>query len=116
MASSVLVPVSKYLNSMYHPDCDYLDGELKKRNVGEQPHAELQAILTRIFGTHRQDWAVRVLIEQRVQVSEMRFRIPDICVLHRHDPKDRIATGLPCFALRSALRRRSVDRTPDEGR
>lgn len=99
MASSVLVPVSEYLNSMYHPDCDYLDGELKERNVGEQPHSELQAILTRIFGMHKQDWDIRVLTEQRVQISETRFRIPDICVLHRHDPKDRIVHWAPLLCI-----------------
>ena len=88
MGAATLIPVSEYLTRMYHPDCDYVDGELKERNVGEQPHSELQAIITRIFGQHRRDWNVRVLTEQRVQVSATRYRIPDICVLDRTDPKD----------------------------
>jgi Uma2 family endonuclease len=99
MGSSVLIPVSEYLSSMYQPDCDYVDGELKERHAGEQPHSELQAIITRIFGVNKQDWNVRVLTEQRVQISETRFRIPDICVLNRHDPKDRIVSWAPLLCI-----------------
>jgi hypothetical protein len=31
MATPVLIPVSEYLNTTCHPDCDYVDGELKER-------------------------------------------------------------------------------------
>lgn len=95
MASTTLVPVSEYLGSTYRPDCDYLNGELKERNVGEQPHAHVQSILAAIFRDHRHDWQVRSLTEQRVQVSPTRFRVPDICVLRRADPKDPIVTVAP---------------------
>ena len=53
MASSVLIPVSEYLRTTYRPDCDYIDGELMERNIGEETHAEIQAILARIIGNHR---------------------------------------------------------------
>lgn len=99
MATAALIPVSEYLTQMYHPDCDYLDGELRERNVGEQPHSELQAIITRIFGQHRKDWAIRVLTEQRVQITPTRYRIPDICVLSRTDPKDRIVSWAPLLCI-----------------
>ena len=99
MGTVALIPVSEYLTQMYHPDCDYVDGELRERNVGEQPHSELQAIIARIFGQHRRDWNVRVLTEQRVQVSATRYRIPDICVLNRTDPKDRIVTWAPLLCI-----------------
>lgn len=49
MATSTLIPVSEYLNTVYRPDCDYIDGELRERNVGERPHAQLQIILGRSF-------------------------------------------------------------------
>jgi hypothetical protein len=35
MATSTLVPVSEYLATAYRPDCDYVDGQLQKRNLGE---------------------------------------------------------------------------------
>lgn len=99
MATAALIPVSEYLKQMYHPDCDYLDGELRERNVGEQPHSELQAIITRILGQHRREWNVRVLTEQRVQITPTRYRIPDICILSRSDPKDRIVSWAPLLCI-----------------
>ena len=43
------VPVSEYLHSSYSPDCDYVDGELQERNVGELDHAEVQSALVQWF-------------------------------------------------------------------
>ena len=46
MASATLIPLSEYLKTSYRPDCDYIDGELKDRNLGEQPHGhEFRAIV-----------------------------------------------------------------------
>ncbi len=81
MGSTTLVSLSEYLRTTYDPDCDFLEGEVRERNMGEQPHAHVQGILTRIFGNHRREWNVRALPEQRVQVRPNRFRIPDLCVV-----------------------------------
>ena len=40
------VPLSEYLNTSYRPDCDYLEGELLERNVGEAEHNGLQMALS----------------------------------------------------------------------
>jgi hypothetical protein len=42
MATAALIPVSEYLATTYRPACDYIDGEVKERNVGRQFHAALQ--------------------------------------------------------------------------
>lgn len=99
MASAVLIPVREYLSTTYRPDVDYIDGELKERNVGEQPHALVQAILSGIFREQRKSWNVRPLPEQRVQISSTRYRIPDICVLRASDPKDDIITFAPLLCI-----------------
>ena len=31
----VTVPLSEYIENVYHPDCEYIDGELRERNAGE---------------------------------------------------------------------------------
>src|ERR1017187_5272419 len=36
MAAATLVFVEEYLSTSYDPDCDYVDGELEGRNVGEK--------------------------------------------------------------------------------
>jgi hypothetical protein len=55
MATSTSIPISEYRQTTYRPDCDYIDGEVKERNVGEQPHGYLQAILAGIFHGNRRD-------------------------------------------------------------
>jgi hypothetical protein len=41
-----LVSLSEYLATIYRPDCEYVDGELLERNVGEWDHSRLQALLS----------------------------------------------------------------------
>jgi hypothetical protein len=48
MASTTLISVSEYLKTTYRPDCDFVDGRIEERNVGEHDHAALQAAL--IYG------------------------------------------------------------------
>ena len=38
-----LISVEEYLSTSYHPDCDYVDGELEERNVGEYSHGKMLA-------------------------------------------------------------------------
>ncbi|MDE1163716.1 MAG: Uma2 family endonuclease [Acidobacteriaceae bacterium] len=99
MASAVLIPVREYLSTTYRPDVDYIDGELKERNGGEQPHALIQGILYGMFRDQRKNWHVRPLPEQRVQISSSRYRVPDICVLRDTDPKDDIITFAPLLCI-----------------
>jgi hypothetical protein len=42
MASRTLISVEEYLRTSYRPDCDYVDGEVVERNVGEKDHSSLQ--------------------------------------------------------------------------
>lgn len=99
MASTTLIPVSEYLSTTYRPDRDFLEGELKERNMGEQPHANVQNLLCFIFQRNREQWKVRPLPEQRVQVSAERFRIPDVTVLRSSDPWDPIVTFPPLICI-----------------
>lgn len=99
MASTTLIPVSEYLKTTYRPDRDYIDGELKERNLGDRPHAAMQAILAAIFNNNRRAWSIVALTEQRVQTSTHHFRIPDICVLRRSDPVDPIVHVAPLICV-----------------
>ena len=86
MATSVLIPVEEYLRTSYEPDCDYVDGEVKERNVGEQWHGLVQQAIGSIFRANRKAWKLRAITEQRVQASATRFRVPDVCVVSASDP------------------------------
>jgi len=75
------VPVEEYLRTTYHPDRDYVEGQLVERNVGEHYHSLLQSLIDATLSARRRERRHRVFVEQRVQVSEEpRYRIPDLCV------------------------------------
>ena len=99
MSSATLIPVSEYLSASYEHDCDYIDGELQERNVGERPHSFLQGILVAIFNANRRAWGVVAGTELRVQVAATRYRIPDVCVLRRSDPADAIVKTPPMICI-----------------
>lgn len=99
MATAVLIPVSEYLSTMYHPDCDYIDGELKERNVGERPHGMLQLIIGSIFLNSFDSWQAVAMTEQRVQINSSRYRIPDVCVVRATDPNDPIVSVAPLLCI-----------------
>ncbi len=81
MGSITLVSVQEYLTTDYSPDCDYVDGTLEDRNVGEHDHARLQTLLGLFLALLENKLNIHVLTDPRVQVSPTRFRVPDVCVL-----------------------------------
>jgi len=91
MATSISVPVEEYLRTTYHPDMEYVDGQLVERHVGEHRHSRLQALLTGLFLSLERSRRLRVLTEQRLRVlgTKHRYRIPDVCVMalpYRSEP------------------------------
>ncbi len=81
MATVLQIPLDEYLGITYRPDREYVDGEIRERNVGKYEHARVQALLARWFGNHEQEWGTQVVTEQRVRVSPTRVRIPDVTLL-----------------------------------
>jgi Uma2 family endonuclease len=99
MPTSALVSVEEYLNSTYHPDCDYVDGRVVERNLGELDHSDLQTEIAVYFRLRRKLWGVHAFVEQRVQVSPTRFRIPDVCVTLGPKPTEQIFRTPPLLAI-----------------
>ena len=73
--------MEEYLTTSYRPDCDYVDGEIEERNLGEKEHSILQRALVFLFLIHQKNWNVEVFPELRVQVRPTRYRVPDITVV-----------------------------------
>ena len=94
-----LVSVREYLTTSYRPDCDYVDGRVEERNVGEYDHGYLQALLTHLFMNHREDWGVIPLPDVRVQVKTTRFRVPDVTVLRAGTPREQVLTHPPLLVI-----------------
>jgi Uma2 family endonuclease len=98
MASRTLISVEEYLRTSYRPDCDYVDGEVQERNLGERDHSWTQKALIVYLGNRESQWGIRVYPEQRVQVSATRFRVPDICVT-LGQPEEQIFTKPPFLCI-----------------
>ena len=94
-----LIPVEEYLRTIYHPDCDYVDGRVEERNVGEFEHGRVQLALLKLFAAHEGDWGMIVVPECRLQVSTTRFRIPDVMVLRAEQVVDRIVREAPLVCI-----------------
>ena len=94
MGTFALVPVEEYLATSYDPDCDYVDGELEDRNVGEKDHSKWQMALSSYMHVRRKQWGVSVFVEQRLRVSATRYRVPDICVT-LGEPEEQVFAGPP---------------------
>ena len=99
MSSATLVSVQEYLATSYRPDRDFVDGELRERNLGELEHSLLQSAILAWFWTRRREWNVLPVVEQRVQVAATRFRIPDVTVLRADQPREPIITTPPLILI-----------------
>jgi Uma2 family endonuclease len=99
MAVGTQVSVEEYLHTSYRPDCDYVDGEVQERNLGEFEHSGTQTEICHYLRTRYPCLRWRVLTEQRVQVKTTRFRIPDVCVLAENAPREKIIGNPPILCI-----------------
>jgi Uma2 family endonuclease len=97
--NAALVSVEEYLSSSYEPDCDYVDGVLEERNLGEFDHSRLQLELARYLGNRARQWNVWVLPEQRIRVRPGRYRVPDLCVILRGRETEQVLTRPPVVCI-----------------
>ncbi len=97
--ATLQISLAEYLRTSYHPDRDYVDGEVQERNLGEFDHAAIQAFLTSWFFQHRQEWRLHVLVEMRVRVASERVRIPDVCLVTRGQEIEQVLTRSPLAVI-----------------
>ena len=81
MATATRISLDVYDKTTFHPDVEYVDGELKERNVGKWEHSRLQFLIGLWFGQNEAAWKLRGVTEQRMRVSDTKIRIPDVALL-----------------------------------
>jgi Uma2 family endonuclease len=94
-----MVSLGEYLSTSYRPDCEYVDGVLVDRNVGEWDHSRLQATMGAYLVERRKQWGIHVLLAQRVQVKPTRYRVPDLYVVSATAPCEQILTHPPLLCI-----------------
>lgn len=99
MSSATTIPIREYLRKAYRPDCDFLEGELRGRHLGERPHALLHAYLVRRLSKFETVCAVHVLASPRLQVRNNRIRVPDACVVPRSYGRSKVIGRPPLLCI-----------------
>jgi len=97
--NTTLVSIEEYLSSSYEPDCDYVDGVLEERNLGEWNHSNLQTTISAYLKYRAKKWNVRVGVELRIRVSASRIRVQDICVFLRDLELEQLPTKPPLVCI-----------------
>jgi Uma2 family endonuclease len=95
----VRIPLEQYLATSYRPDCDYVEGEIEERNVGEFDHSLIQGLLFRLFFDNKDIWKTRVTPEQRIRLAPGKVRVPDICVMRSDSPKEQVVSCPPFICI-----------------
>jgi Uma2 family endonuclease len=93
------ISVEEYLSTVYEHDCEYVDGVIEERDLGEFEHSFLQLFLGSVFVAHRAEWGIVAVSEQRIQVKASSFRVPDLTVLRAGTPRERILTHPPLLVI-----------------
>ncbi len=76
-----LVGENEYLRTPYRPDCNYVDGFVLERNLGQHDHARLQGLILYCLMQHETQWQIHALPECRLKIRARKYRVPDVMVL-----------------------------------
>jgi Uma2 family endonuclease len=98
MAAGTQLSVEEYLATTFRPDCDYVDGVVEERNVGEWDHSLVQSRFTQYFLNIGKEAELFGVVELRIRVRPGKFRIPDVCVV-RGKPNEQVLTHPPLLCI-----------------
>ena len=98
MSTRTLISVEEYLRSSYEPDCDFVDGEIEERNVGEWDHSRLQGKILAFLMARIEPAGMLAAPELRIRVAPNRFRVPDISIFLRN-PGERVPSKPPFLCI-----------------
>jgi Uma2 family endonuclease len=92
------ISVEEYLKTVYEPDCEYVDGVVEERNLGEREHSDVQANLVTFFRARYRQTGITAWPEWRFRTSSTRFRVPDVIVT-RGKPDEKILSKPPLLLI-----------------
>jgi Uma2 family endonuclease len=94
-----LISIEEYLRTSYHPDADYINGEIEERNLGEFQHARLQTLIAAFFTFQEKVWSTQTVVEQRIRVASNRVRIADVAILRADAPREQVTLTPPLICI-----------------
>jgi Uma2 family endonuclease len=99
MAIATQMTVEEYLRTSFDPDCEYVDGEVLDRNVGEKGHSKIQWRLMAWITSHAKEWNVFCLQEWRFHLADRNYRIPDVVVVAGPEPDEEVLETRPLLCI-----------------
>ncbi len=100
MATKAQISLEHYLSMSFDgPDCEYLDGEIVERNVGENPHSLAQLRLSIFFGNLSKTLPFHPRPEIRLRISPTRYRVVDLAVFAGDAPTENVPSTPPAIAI-----------------
>jgi Uma2 family endonuclease len=104
MAIATQMTVEEYLRTSFDPDCEFVDGEVLERSVGEIDHNWVQRTVQAYFMAREKGLDIVIIQEQRLQLSRTHYRVPDLMILlGAGKPAEQIIKRPPfvCIEVRS---------------
>ena len=99
MSVGTLISVDEYLRTSFHPDCDFVEGEVLERNVGRRKHSYAQGEIASWFNRRKDAQRLRSMPELRMRVGPNRIRIPDVVVSEMPLPDEEVFTSPPYLCI-----------------
>lgn len=97
--ATTLISIDEYLRTSYHPDADFVDGQIEERNLGEFEHARLQTAIAAWFFNREKGWNIYSVVEQRIRVAPTRVRICDVCLISRDVAREPVTQTPPLACI-----------------
>ncbi len=94
-----LLSIEQYLHSSYHPDADFVDGEIEIRHMGERTHNFIQGFLFSLINANTALWHVEAVIEQRIRIDSNRVRVCDVTAISTDAPFEEVVTVPPVLCI-----------------
>jgi len=100
MTTKTLMDVEEYLRTSFEDaDCEYLEGEIVERNMGELPHGRVQGRLFYLLTQQMSSLKIEAVPEIRIQTRPRRYRVADVAVWRQGFIGDRIPTVPPLLVI-----------------
>jgi Uma2 family endonuclease len=101
--------IEEYLNTSYHPDRQFVDGQVIERNLGLRSHSAMQGELIVYLHSLSPELEIEAFLSVRVQVSPTRIRVPDVTVIKKSQFQGEIFAAPPHLCIEVLSKEDTMD-------
>ncbi len=94
-----LLSIEQYLRTSYHPDADFVDGEVETRHMGERSHNFIKGYLFSLINANTCTRGIEAIIEQRIRIDSSRVRVCDVTAISTDIAFEEVLTAPPLLCI-----------------